>query len=89
MNEWIGVTKDLIPCISKGIYIHSKQRCIIVSRYESNKFVYGGLPLIMYASRGVGVGVGVGGSTLMHTNGYKGGGGSEHDQKIIRILYAG
>ena len=31
----------------------------------------------MYASRGRG-----GGSTLMHTNAYKGeGGGSEHDQK--------
>ena len=29
----------------------------------------GGLPLITYASRGVG------GSTLMHTNAYKGGGG--------------
>ena len=35
------------------------------------------LPLTVYASRGVEGG----GSTLMHTNGYKGGGGSEHDQK--------
>ena len=31
-----------------------------------------GLPLITYAPRGGG---GVGGSTLMHTNAYKGGGG--------------
>ena len=35
-----------------------------------------GLPLITDASRG-----GVGGSTLMHTNAYKGGGGFEHDKK--------
>ena len=38
----------------------------------------GGLPLIRYASRGGG---GEEGSTLMHTNAYKGGGGSDHDQK--------
>ena len=39
-----------------------------------------GLPLITYASRGGWVGGG--GSTLMHTNAYKGGGGRvEHDQK--------
>ena len=34
-----------------------------------------GLPLITYTPRGGG------GSTLMHTNAYKGGGGSEHDKK--------
>ena len=39
--------------------------------YEMNR----GLPLITYALRGGG------GSTLMHTNAYKGEGGSEHDQK--------
>ena len=41
-----------------------------------------GIPLITYATRGWG-----GGPTLMHTNAYKGGGGSEHDYTFCTQVY--